>query len=857
MAAMTKRGGLSDEALAVLKERGQPMTTGQIWTAIEQRGNLEAGGDTPIASLATTLLRCSLGQAVTKRRRERPFYKAAPATFGLVEWLPEAEKAELERKERALASGEDAWDASIAKLREALDRAQPTEGFQRIVGARAEVLARFSPIFSRAHVAQLDADEVREFLRFSNNRHWESLQRLAPITRDMPALRDALAALFDDERVLDERVDYAHNRVSRLAQAVITPILLVFDPNSYGVWNSVSVAGLEQFGLLPTFPSRSTLGERYAIVNEVLLQVSAELEIDLWTLDALWWSVVARRQPPAGPKPDPGPATKGHIWIEITSLQDGHGGEGWELGKCLWSPVRNAAGSLMYELMREPMVGDTVIHFVAPLEGGGRRIAGTSTVAARCVERTDQPPTAGNWSEMGPFYRVELDKYRPFPDAPGVDVLVERGRDLLRQEAEAERYYPYSRYGDSVRLAQGRYLARCTPALYELVSEVVGGGHPVVTAEANLGSIVREFAMAVRDAGVSFGARHDEVIRNFVCSLAAKRFVILTGLSGSGKTQLATKFGQWLGDGRYELVAVRPDWTGPESLLGYEDALLPPAADGRRAWNVPRTLEFILTAARDPTNPYLLILDEMNLAHVERYFADILSGIESEERILPDLRDEAGVWRPSKRGDRLALPENLLIAGTINIDETTYMFSPKVLDRANTIEFRVETDELPIDASAVRRPDRVTPGRAPLVAGFLEIATSDEWQADHPPEFDDTLLNELRVLHALLRASNDEFGHRTLYESLRLAALLADATETSLNDALDVVVLQKILPRLHGSRRRLERVLHTVGRFCVDASDETTDPFQSSVRTRLPRSFAKLARMNEALRANQYASFSD
>src|SRR6185295_11626477 len=112
------------------------------------------------------------------------------------------------------------------------------------------------------------------------------------------------------------------------------------------------------------------------------------------------------------------------------------------------------------------------------------------------------------------------------------------------------------------------------------------------------------------------------------------------------------------------------------------------------AWCVPRTLELLLRAARDPEKPYLLILDEMNLAHVERYFADVLSGMESDEAILPDLRDEDGTWRPTKRGMRLPFPENVFIVGTVNVDETTYLFSPKVLDRANTIEFRVRSEDL-------------------------------------------------------------------------------------------------------------------------------------------------------------------
>ena len=123
-----------------------------------------------------------------------------------------------------------------------------------------------------------------------------------------------------------------------------------------------------------------------------------------------------------------------------------------------------------------------------------------------------------------------------------------------------------------------------------------------------------------------------DVVASFVAALAAKPFVILTGQSGSGKTQLAMRFGEWVGcDGRERprslVVPVRPDWTGPEYLFGYPDALR--SAPGREVWAVPDALEFMLRAAAEPREPYLLVLDEMNLAHVERYFADFLSGVES------------------------------------------------------------------------------------------------------------------------------------------------------------------------------------------------------------------------------------
>ena len=85
--------------------------------------------------------------------------------------------------------------------------------------------------------------------------------------------------------------------------------------------------------------------------------------------------------------------------------------------------------------------------------------------------------------------------------------------------------------------------------------------------------VVERFAAAAKASGLDYGARHDQLIGSFVTALATKPFAILTGLSGSGKTRLALAFGQWLGDDAVQIIPVRPDWTSPDSLLGYEDAL--------------------------------------------------------------------------------------------------------------------------------------------------------------------------------------------------------------------------------------------------------------------------------------------
>jgi 5-methylcytosine-specific restriction enzyme B len=385
-----------------------------------------------------------------------------------------------------------------------------------------------------------------------------------------------------------------------------------------------------------------------------------------------------------------------------------------------------------------------------------------------------------------------------------------------------------------------------------------------LAVRVNLREAVEAFSNALRASGVQFGEQHDGLVSAFVSSLVTKPLVILTGLSGSGKTQIAIRFGEWLGKDRLHVAAVRPDWTGAEALFGYEDALKR-ELDGRPAWAVPAPLEFILEAVTDQQHPYVLLLDEMNLAHVERYFADVLSGMESGQPCIPNLHKGLdGCWRLREGADpRVPFPKNLWIVGTVNIDETTYMFSPKVLDRANTFEFRVSSSDLSLEAI---KPQPCEAGDQELVRGLLSIARDDSWHRQHLDGVGGELTRRLRQLHELLSRYNLEFGHRVFYEAMRFAALAEEAGIRGLPAIVDRIVMQKVLPRLHGSRRRLELPLLALALFCKElpeeiVSDDTLQtaavedmPVQGAV---LPIAYAKALRMLRSLRANQFASFTE
>lgn len=267
-----------------------------------------------------------------------------------------------------------------------------------------------------------------------------------------------------------------------------------------------------------------------------------------------------------------------------------------------------------------------------------------------------------------------------------------------------------------------------------------------------------------------------------------------------------------------EVTAVRPDWTDNRGLLGFfnpltEQYMGTPFLDLMlRA----RDEEERAKAENRPPWPFFAVLDEMNLARVEQYFSDFLSGLESGEDLY--LHDSQAVEEGQTEGAsiprRLSVPSNLFFVGTVNVDESTYMFSPKVLDRAFTIEF--DDVDLRRMADGMLRDEQTHLWLRNLPQQLLWARSPgpQDWQelfADHRD-----LAEAVIAVNELLAPEHRHFGYRVANEIARYVLLAIDqAGEEAGNIALDLALLQKVLPKLHGTQQELEPILDQLFAFAV------------------------------------------
>ncbi|MHB0997763.1 MAG: McrB family protein [Armatimonadota bacterium] len=409
-------------------------------------------------------------------------------------------------------------------------------------------------------------------------------------------------------------------------------------------------------------------------------------------------------------------------------------------------------------------------------------------------------------------------------------------------------------------------------------------------------------------------------------ALCAKPFVILTGNSGTGKSRSAIQLINAF-DSLYKLdtnsscgafVPVGADWVDISSILGYRNPFGPrrETVEGINftSYEITDTLRLLLRASHPDREdiPHFLVLDEMNLSHVERYFSAFLSLAEANRSLIESGRldivslnnialiaditksknleleaDSAKILAESGKG--LSIPANLFVIGTVNVDETTYMFSPKVLDRAHVIEiksiepskylnedqhvpkfsFNLEDAHTLIQDAVQRQSENYWEIKPPFEASrSLTYLTDDEFE-----QMKAGITIVLDGIHRLLYPVGFGFGFRPINEIVAYVTVCLSAIplardedivrQLSWKKSLDRAIMQKVLPKIHGNRRELGNCLDALSNFFSgrQASYQIGDaPIIELAQKELldfdlPDSAKRTKELHKALQASGYTTF--
>ena len=374
----------------------------------------------------------------------------------------------------------------------------------------------------------------------------------------------------------------------------------------------------------------------------------------------------------------------------------------------------------------------------------------------------------------------------------------------------------------------------------------------------------------------------------YLAALRTKPFMLLAGISGTGKSRIVREMAKacWKeGDPAFGnnhprnfcMVQVKPNWHDSSELIGYVSRL-----NGEK-YVVGPFLRFLAAAIKDPEVPYFLCLDEMNLAPVEQYFAEYLSVIESRKLNpdgtittdpiieyentdaygslidqLFDTPEERKTYKTDEGGKRLTIPQNLFVVGTVNMDETTFSFSRKVLDRAMTIEM----NEVDLHGGLEKGVGNEIGYIGNSIIG--DAAEGCDIYEDNR-ELCDQVLAYLEQVNNILEGTPFKIAYRTRNEFLMYAVnRKALASDSQLWQTLDEMTSMKILSRIEGDEERTKKVLEGLNALVkeqiVDKIGENADGTLSAeptARHALPESIsaAKIDEMLAKLKATGFTSY--
>ena len=372
--------------------------------------------------------------------------------------------------------------------------------------------------------------------------------------------------------------------------------------------------------------------------------------------------------------------------------------------------------------------------------------------------------------------------------------------------------------------------------------------------------------------------------RPYITAIKSKPFLLLAGISGTGKSRIVRELARACWDEstaefkaqkpkNFEMIQVKPNWHDSSELIGYVSRI-----NGER-YVIGPFLRFLVKAIQNPQTPHFLCLDEMNLAPVEQYFAEYLSVIESRKintdgvvvtdpivdfeqteaykslikQLFTDDKEQKA-YLTEENGKRLSLPANMIVIGTVNMDETTFSFSRKVLDRAMTIEM----NEVNLDAGLTERYEHI--GKLDYKDLIGTAVEGVDVYSDNQ-EVCDKALNYLKAVNAILEGTPFKVAYRTRNEFLLYVVnnlpYNKDEEGNELAEkyviarALDEVTNMKILSRIEGDDTKVtDSLLDNLKRVITEELANISDgfPVEKSV------SLKKLDEMKQRL-SSGYTSF--
>ena len=368
----------------------------------------------------------------------------------------------------------------------------------------------------------------------------------------------------------------------------------------------------------------------------------------------------------------------------------------------------------------------------------------------------------------------------------------------------------------------------------------------------------------------------------YLTAMRTKPFLLLAGISGTGKSRIVKQMAfescpdipalrsDKTAPGNYELIEVKPNWHDSSELLGYESEI------GGPHYVVTPFVRFLVKTMRYPDVPFFVCMDEMNLAPVEQYFAEFLSVLESRKLLsdgtitseplikadifskyadqlhrdldITDTETYKAVYDRLKN-EGLRLPSNLIVVGTVNMDETTHQFSRKVIDRAMTIEMNIEDAETPFKnffegGDALHYYDNPQPKDLFLPKVVQASEALSILSAEDASYLKENVPGLLHSLNSALNGTPFKIAYRVQNELILYFFSLREenpdeAAEALLAQAMEAILMMKVLPRIEGDEDLLDKPLKALAQFTEN----------------YPQASRKIAEMQERLPQAHFTCF--